>query len=83
MFAGSPRGGPITRRYWVEAALAGASAFALLLTLLWSDWIELVFRVDPDHGNATAEWLVVVIAASAAVAASTLAVTEWRRAHAV
>jgi hypothetical protein len=83
MFAGSAPRARATRRFWIEAGLACVSAVALLLTVVWHDWIELVFRVDPDHGNGTAEWLVVLITASATVASSTLAVTEWRRAHAV
>jgi hypothetical protein len=30
-----------------------------VVTLFWHDWIEAVFRVDPDQGKGSAEWLVV------------------------
>jgi len=27
-----------------------------LLTLAWPNWIEIIFRVDPDGGNGALEW---------------------------
>ena len=38
-------------RFWVELAVAVVSVFLVLLTLVWRDWIEEVFGVDPDHGR--------------------------------
>ena len=34
---------------------------AAVLTKVWPDWIEGVFRVDPDHGNGSVELAVVVV----------------------
>jgi hypothetical protein len=72
--------GQLRRRFWLEVAVAGVSAVALLATLLWREWIELVFHVDPDGGSGALEWLIVAVAALAAVACAALAPLEWRRA---
>src|SRR4051812_50179153 len=47
------------RRFWIEAGTAVATAVMALLTLVWPDWIELIFRVDPDGGNGALEWAIV------------------------
>jgi hypothetical protein len=46
-------------RFWIEAALAALSGVLCVLTLVWRDWIEAVFRVDPDRQSGALEWLVV------------------------
>lgn len=66
-------------RFWLEAGTAVVSAAALLATLLWPDWIELVFRADPDGGSGAAEWLVVAASALAAVTSSALLVERLRQ----
>ena len=73
----------LPRRFWLELGLAGFSAFLLLLTLVTREWIEIVFRVDPDHGNGSLEWLIVVAALVATVTFSVLARLEWQRAREV
>jgi hypothetical protein len=67
-------------RFWLEVGLAGFSAFLLLLTLITREWIEIIFRVDPDNGNGSLEWLIVAAALIATVTFSVLARLEWRRA---
>ena len=47
--------------FWVESVTAVLTGTLGLLTLLWHDWIELVFGVDPDHGNGSTEWWVVAV----------------------
>lgn len=69
-------------RFWLEAALAGFSGLVFVLTMLWSDWIEIVFGVDPDHHSGSLEWLIVAVALLATVGFSVSARLEWRR-HAV
>jgi len=71
----------LPRRFWVEVGLAVFCAFLILLTLAWKDWIELVFRVDPDHGNGSFEWLLVTLAVAGTVTFWSLARVEWRRAR--
>jgi hypothetical protein len=44
----------------VEAAAAVLSGFLGLLTLVFPMWIEVIFGADPDGGDGSAEWGVVV-----------------------
>jgi hypothetical protein len=57
------------------------SQCALLLTLLWRDWIELVFRVDPDAGNGALEWAFAAVALGVAAASGAVAHRDRPRAH--
>lgn len=66
-------------RFWVEAGLAALTAFAFLLTLIWRDWIEVVFEVDPDGGDGSLEWLVVLALLVTSATLAMLARAEWRR----
>lgn len=50
----------VRRRFWTEAGMAAASAILLLLTIVWSNWIELVFRMDPDHNSGSLERFIVI-----------------------
>ncbi len=62
----------------IEVALALLSLGLLVLTLAWSDWIEALFRIDPDHGDGSLEWAVVGLTAVSAVVFSGLAAHRWR-----
>lgn len=73
----------LSRRFWLEAGLAAASVVLLVATFFWKDWIEIVFRVDPDNGSGSFEWLIVGVTAVAAVTCSVLARMEWKRAQEV
>ena len=66
-------------RFWAETALAGFSGVFFLLTLLWKDWIEIIFGVDPDHHSGSLEWLIVAVALVATIAFAVLARLDWRR----
>ena len=66
-------------RFWIEAALAGLTGFLFLLTFAWSEWIELVFRVDPDGGDGSFEWAIVGILFVVSTTFAALARAEWRR----
>ena len=71
------------RRFWVDVLLALVSAALFAITLVWHDWIELIFGVDPDEGNGLVEVLV-----SGSFLAMTLVIAvfsrlEWRRGIAV
>jgi hypothetical protein len=65
--------------FWVRLALAAASAVLLVVTMAWPDWIELVFRLDPDHGSGWLEWAIVVVAFALTVTFSMGARHQWRR----
>lgn len=65
--------------FWVRLAFAVISAALFVVTLAWPDWIELVFRVDPDHGSGWLEWAIVASAFALMVTFSMGARREWRR----
>jgi len=66
-------------RFWVRLILAAISAALLVVTLAWHDWIEIVFRVDPDQGSGWLEWLIVVLAFCLTLTFLTSSRQEWRR----
>ncbi|MEU6626048.1 ABC transporter permease [Streptomyces litmocidini] len=73
--------GRVRARGWLESAAAAVSAVVLVLTLVWHDWIERVFGVEPDQGSGSLEWAVVAVALCATIVFSLLARSEWRRAR--
>ena len=68
----------LRRRFWIESSLATVTAGLAVVTLLWKDWIERAFRVDPDKGSGSLEWGIVAIALVATLVFSVLARFEWR-----
>ena len=70
---------PVRNGLWVRLALAAISAVLFVVTLVWHDWIEIVFRVDPDHGSGWLEWLLAVMALGLTLTFSISARREWRR----
>jgi hypothetical protein len=73
----STRTGPRTMRLF--AALSIISALAGSATLLDPDWIELVFRIDPDRGSGWAEAAFVLVLAAVSIICGLLAVVELIR----
>ena len=66
-------------RFWIEAVLAGASAFLFVLTLVWRDWIEGTTGYDPDRHSGSLEWAIVVGFLVLAGVFGLLARMEWHR----
>jgi hypothetical protein len=64
----------------VELGLGLASTLFAILTLAWKDWVEIVFKVDPDHHSGSLEWTIVAIAVAVTVIALAAARFEWRKA---
>lgn len=64
-----------------ETALSAFFAVMALTTAFWPDWLETVFRVDPDGGNGAVEWLAVVLLGAAAVVMFALARRDRRTAR--
>jgi hypothetical protein len=65
-------------RFWMETSLALVTLFLAVITTLWQNWIEIVFHVDPDHGNGSFERWVVGVAAGLCLASLLLAHREWK-----
>jgi len=70
-------------RFWIDLGIAIASLALLVVTVLWKDWIELAFGVDPDSYSGSLEWLIVATAFAVAIAFFAIARVEWRKASAV
>src|SRR2546422_11460621 len=68
----------LRRRFWAEMGLGLASAVFVLLTLLWKDWVEIVFKVDPDHHGGSLEWAIVGVAVVGCFSTLLAARLEWR-----
>jgi hypothetical protein len=43
-------------RLWIEAIAAALSAVVLAVTLVWPQWIETFFGLEPDGGDGSSEW---------------------------
>jgi drug/metabolite transporter (DMT)-like permease len=71
--------GTVRVRFWLETVFGVLAGALGLLTLVWQDWIEAIFRVDPDHGNGSAEWIAVVVLLGAALVLGALARRDRRR----
>jgi hypothetical protein len=71
----------VRTRFWVELVLAVLAVGLLVLTLVWHDWIEKVFGVEPDGGSGAVEWLIVVGLLAVSVFLALAARREWRRGH--
>jgi len=76
----SHRASKVSRqRLRFEVGLAILSVMLFFATLLWPEWIEIVFGVDPDFGEGSLEWLIMEVTAISAVVAIFLARADWQR----
>jgi hypothetical protein len=66
-------------RFRLEVYCAGVTLLLGVLTLVVPDWIEAVFRVDPDGGDGSLEAWLVVACFAVTGALGTLAVGTYRR----
>jgi len=69
-------------RFFVEVLVGTAALVLLGVTLVWNDWIELVFRIDADSATGSLEWAVCFALLAVVAANWWLARAEWRRCHA-
>jgi hypothetical protein len=72
-------GGQMRTRFWIEISATVTFGALAILTLIVQDWIEVVFGIDPDAHNGTAEWLIVVLLGAGVIVSALLAGNEWRR----
>ena len=66
-------------RFYLEAILATLATGLFALTLVSRDWIEVFFKVEPDEGNGSLEWIIVIALAVVAIGLIALARRDWRR----
>ncbi len=66
-------------RFWIESVMAATSFVFAVLTLVWKDWIEIVFRIDPDRHSGSLEMSIALAAIAVTIAFAILARVEWRR----
>jgi hypothetical protein len=63
----------------MEAVLASLSAFLVVLTAAWHDWVEGIFGFDPDRHDGSFEWQLVIVCCLLTVLFGVLARRQWRR----
>jgi hypothetical protein len=68
----------VVLRARIEVVLAAILGTATILTAVWPAWIEGLFGFDPDGGNGTTEWWIVVVLAVATIAVAALARRDLR-----
>jgi len=66
-------------RFWIEASLGAATAVLAAVTVMWRDWIEAIFHVDPDGHGGSLEWVIVVALLVATSMLTAAARAAWRR----
>lgn len=65
--------------FWMETVLAGLAALLAILTAFCPSWIEVIFRIDPDHHSGSVEWNLVIVFALTAVFFARLAHRNRRK----
>lgn len=68
-------------RAWLATVFAVVGLGLCALTLVWSEWIELLFGVDPDAGSGALELLVAGAFLVASVLLAGQARRDWRIWH--
>jgi energy-coupling factor transporter transmembrane protein EcfT len=68
-----------TWRFWLEAGTATVTGFLFVITLIWRNWIEILFGIEPDHGDGSLEWFIVAALLVVTFSLFVLARYEWRR----
>lgn len=71
------------KAFWIESVIALVSAALLVVTLITRTWVEEIFKVDPDQGSGSLEWIIIGVALMLTVASVMLARGEWRSRRAV
>ena len=65
-------------RAWLATVSAVVGWGLCVLTLVWNEWIELLFGVDPDGGSGAVELLVAGAFLVASVLLAGQARRDWR-----
>ena len=51
----------LSLRLWIETILGVASPIAFVMTLIMPNWIERILGFEPDGGDGSAEWGLVIL----------------------
>jgi hypothetical protein len=70
-------------RFWIEVVSSFGAVVVGALTLVWRDWIEIIFGIDPDHRNGSLEWFIAIGLFAVALIVAMLARFEWRQSRKV
>jgi hypothetical protein len=70
----NPRG-----RFWAEVCAAWISLGVGVATIANTEWIEMVFGVDPDAGSGSMEWAVALTSLLTTGFLAVAARLEWKR----
>ncbi len=68
-------------RFWFETVVAIVTGILFVITLVWHDWVEIIFNVDPDQGSGLLEWSIVAALLVVTIVLFVLARYEWRKAR--
>jgi hypothetical protein len=68
-------------RAWLESIFAIVGLSVALLTLVWRDWIEFLFGVDPDRHSGALELLIAGAFLVASLLLARQAQQDWRIRH--
>jgi len=71
----------LRQRFWLETGMALVTGVVFAITLVWHDWIEILFNVNPDQGSGLLEWLIVGALLVATIILFVLARYEWSKAR--
>ncbi len=66
-------------RFGIDLVVAVVATMLGVVTLISREWIEIVFRFDPDHGSGVLEWATALGLFAVATAAALAAHLDWRR----
>jgi hypothetical protein len=66
--------------FWIKTVVASVAAALTIVTVLWRDWIEQLFGIDPDHHSGSLEWELVAALSLVALLFAVSARREWYRA---
>lgn len=66
-------------RFWVFIGAGVTFTLLFAITLMWPNWLELVFHIEPDEGSGAVEWLIVGVSGATALLCFILTGREWHR----
>ncbi len=69
------------RFFWLQMSLTSIIGILFVITLIWRNWVELIFNIDPDQGNGSLEWMIVSSLLVVTLVLFALASYQWRRAR--